>query len=403
MSEHARLSPSAAHRWLRCPGSVMFEQDQPDRPSKYADEGTVAHWVAQQALSKLMPCDSFTGMTVTSEDIPQLQHEILVDQEMASYVQVYCDAVFNRLQSGSFLLVEQKIQFGHLVGVDDQFGTADAVIHCGRVLEIHDLKYGKGVQVFAEENEQLMVYALGKLDELELAGYEIDKVVIGIHQPRLDHLDLWETTPARLREFELTLRAAVAETLQPDADLVPGPIQCKWCRAKAICPAIGAEVSKVTAADFEDLAFSDEPPEPTTNLVDSELATKMACVDWIEDWCKAVRAEVETRLLANRDVPGFKLVQGKRGARAWSDADAAEALLKGKFRLKTDEIYEHKLISPTKAEKVLKDSPRRWAQVEPLITQTDGKPSVAPISDKRPAYSVADQFQDLTEGGAPCA
>ena len=125
----------------------------------------------------------------------------------------------------------------------------------------------------------------------------------------------------------------------------------------------------------------------------------MAAVDLVEQWCKAVRAEVESRLLQGQEVPGYKLVQGKRGARAWTSAEEAEAILKS-MRLKQDEMYDLKLISPTTAEKVLKESPKRWNRIAPLISQSEGKPSVAPESDKRPALvlgAVEDDFEQVTD------
>jgi hypothetical protein len=136
------------------------------------------------------------------------------------------------------------------------------------------------------------------------------------------------------------------------------------------------------------------------HVSDVALSIKMAAVDLIEDWCKAVRAETERRLLAGESVPGWKLVQGKRGARAWSSPTDAEATLKS-MRLKQDEMYEFKLISPTSAEKLLaKDSPRRWSKLLDLIIQPEGKPHVAPESDKRPALVVtptADDFAVVTD------
>jgi hypothetical protein len=123
----------------------------------------------------------------------------------------------------------------------------------------------------------------------------------------------------------------------------------------------------------------------------------MAKVGLVEDWCRAVRAEVERRLLAGKDVEGFKLVTGKKGNRQWADGPTVENLFKS-FRLKQNEMYKFDLISPTAAEKLLKDNPKRWSKVQEHITQSDGKPSVAPASDKRPALdiqSVAEDFRDL--------
>ena len=132
---------------------------------------------------------------------------------------------------------------------------------------------------------------------------------------------------------------------------------------------------------------------------DNYLPIAMAKVGMVEDWCKAVRAEVERRLLAGQNVDGYKLVEGKRGPRKWSDADDIEQLFKS-FRLRQDEMYDFTLISPTKAEKVFKENPKRWAKVQERITQSTGKPSVAPATDKRQAIavqSVADDFRDLMQ------
>ena len=136
---------------------------------------------------------------------------------------------------------------------------------------------------------------------------------------------------------------------------------------------------------------------PPKDLEAEALGAAMAKVGMVEDWCKAVRAAVEGALIQGRPVPGFKLVQGRRGPRAWSDKAEAERLMKEKFRLKNEDMYEFKLFSPTKAEKVLGEQPKRWAQLEKLIVQSDGKPSVAPESDKRPALSMAPSADGMEE------
>lgn len=184
------------------------------------------------------------------------------------------------------------------------------------------------------------------------------------------------------------------------AYLNPGEKQCRFCKAKATCPALRAEVADIvheaaTLDDFADLV----PVTVDKETGDNYLSAAMAKVDLVEQWCKGVRAEVERRLLAGRTVDGYKLVEGKRGNRAWGDKEAVEKLLKG-FRLRQDEMYDFSLISPTKAEKLFKENPKRWEKVREHITQSPGKPSVAPATDKRPAMAVtpvADDFGDLFE------
>ena len=186
------------------------------------------------------------------------------------------------------------------------------------------------------------------------------------------------------------------------AYLNPGEKQCKFCKAKADCPALRAEITEVVggsaAASIDEFAeFMPETIDMQTG--DNYLPIAMSKVELVEQWCKAVRAEVERRLFAGQKVDGYKLVEGKRGSRKWADEKDAEALFKS-FRLRQDEMYDFSLISPTKAEKLFKENPKRWAKVQDLITQSAGKPSVAPATDKRQEIAVqpvADDFRDLVQ------
>ena len=156
-------------------------------------------------------------------------------------------------------------------------------------------------------------------------------------------------------------------------------------------PLTPGEFADLDVLAAEELQYADE----------AWLSAALGKIDLIEDWCKAVRAEAERRLLAGQPVPGWKLVQGKKGARQWADAKAAEDALKS-MRLKPDDMYEMKLISPTTAEKLYKAGtigPRQWPHLQGLITQSEGKPHVAPESDSRPALvvtPVVEEFADLT-------
>lgn len=184
------------------------------------------------------------------------------------------------------------------------------------------------------------------------------------------------------------------------AYLNPGEKQCRFCKAKSTCPALLAEVTNAvggepaTAEDFAQFV----PIDTTDGIGDNYLSLAMDKVGLVEDWCKAIRAEVERRLLRGDKVPGYKLVEGKQGIRRWVDADKAEAALKA-LKLKQDEIFERELISPTAAEKLLKKTPEKWDKLQGLISRNPGKPSVAPATDKRPELAVhtatADEFAAL--------
>jgi hypothetical protein len=400
---------------MPCPGSLALEQGLPDTSSAHADEGTAAHFLASECLIRGRECVDYVGyaIIVTEHDCFWEKGIVLgeaarfeVTDDMANDVQVYVDEI-RRAADGGHLAVEVRLEHSHVVGVENQFGTGDAVILKGNQLQVRDLKFGRGVKVEAENNEQLMLYALGALHEYELVA-DIDEVLLAIHQPRLDHLSEWTVSVAELRAFGERARQAAkmclvnitARAENPDValDLNPGPSQCRWCKAKATCPALRTEVIDA----FEAI------PEPDAAVPADALAEAMGKADLVEQWCKAVRAEVERRLLAGTPVAGYKLVQGKRGSRAWSDPVEAEVALKA-IRLKVEEMYDLKLISPTTAEKLAKRlddkgrpiiGPRQWPRLQGLITQSDGKPSVAPSTDPRPALEMApviDAFADLEE------
>lgn len=410
MSAHALFSPSAAHRWIPCPGSLLLEQGRPDTSSVHADWGTAAHELAAWCLENVADAAGWLGKYIEAGD-----REFVVDPEMVECVRTYVDAVRAMLNPGDELMVEQRVEFSRHVGVPDQFGTSDAVVVAdgGAELQVHDLKGGRGVRVDAVENPQLMLYALGALDLVEPLGVTPERVRLFIHQPRLDHVSEWVTTPADLAAFAARAAAAAARATvivergaPADGDLVPGEKQCRWCKAKATCPALAEKVQADVGADFEDLAVTKTRvtlfKEDAQFVKPERIGAYLASVDLIEDWCKAVRAEAFTRLRAGQPVPGFKLVAGRRGARAWSDPAAAEKLLRETFRLPIEQAYDLKLISPTSAEKLAKAGdigPRQWPKVQALITQPDGQPSVAPESDKRPALVVtatADEFDAVS-------
>lgn len=376
---------------MRCAGSLAMEDGIPESSSEFADEGTAAHELASMALTYDLDANAYLGRVIVVND-----HEFIVDQDMADNVQIYLDNVRSYVQGGQ-LMVEQRVEFSHVVNYPDQGGTSDAIIITadGDEIQVHDLKYGRGVRVDAQDNEQLRLYALGALNEYGMVG-DFKRVRMVIHQPRLNHLSEEVLTIDEIVQFaeHAGERAFIAIKVlnhkdEVDLHLEPGDKQCQWCKAKANCPKLAKHVEEVVGADFGYIT-SDNADIDKLIENDVPLSDKMLAVDLIESWCKAVRAEVERRLFDGVPVPGYKLVEGKRGNRKWGNPSEVEAAMKS-MRLKIEEMYDFTLISPTTAEKLHKAGTigkRQWPRLQELITQSEGKPSVAPETDKRPALVI---------------
>jgi len=410
---HASLSPSGASRWMACPGSVVLEEPFPDEDSVFAAEGTAAHIIASRCLVEHTSARAYLGETLKISD----RWSFVVDTPLAGYVDDYVKLV-REMAEGKTLLVEQRVPIGHITGEPGAGGTSDAIIidAKNRHITVIDLKYGVGVAVGAQENPQLQLYALGAIRLCETLA-EFDSASMVIHQPRLNSVSQWEDVPvSELERFAEAVAAAgdtTREAQRRHADagvdtadwaaayLHPDEKACKWCKAKATCPALTDLVIETTgaatAADFADFV----PEKPGKQTGDNYLAIAMGKVALVEQWCKAVRAEVERRLVAGEKLDGWKLVEGKQGNRVWTSEPEAEQVLK-KLRLKTDEMWERKLITPTGAEKLLKkDRPKQWTALQDIITRAAGKLSVAPATDPRPALvpaiATAEDFSALSK------
>lgn len=418
---HSEWSASGFKKIMLCPGSKVLEAGKPDSSSIYAAEGTAAHELLEMCLTSDRPASAFEGRIIEVVESDRT-YQIEVDADMVDHIQSVIDLVKQYQGDDGVLMVEQKLYYADYLGVPREtgWGTGDIVIARGNQLIVGDLKYGRGVEVDVTENPQLMLYGLGGLDKLNGIAGDFEKVTLVIFQPRISRKPSeWDTTVEDLEKWgRSTARSAVNTAKHAvtyadisnandweDTFLRPGEEQCRFCRGKAECPKLREEVAltvsgaieaPMTPDEFEDLTII-EPGESTS---DEYLSLAMAKTKLIEEWISAVRAEVERRLLAGKSVPGYKLVQGKQGNRAWTSKAEAEEVLKG-MRLKLEEMYDRTVISPTTAEKLLaKDSPRRWAKLQAYITRSEGQPSVAPVSDKRAALEikpVADEFDVVAE------
>ena len=405
MAEHARIfGASGFERLMLCPGSAVLAADAPRKSSQYSAEGTAIHAASADVLNGgTWPLQ---GYKVSADGF-----DFTWDADMESVGQAYVDYVQGL--DGDFLMVEQRVQFGQAVGVDDPedgFGTADAIVGKGSELIVIDLKCGRGVAVQAEDNPQLMLYAIGALAECDGVAGDFDTVRLVIVQPRNGGVSEYVLTVGELGEWARSVALPAAQRVAAAVDRAPvmgdggfalsylNPTEkgCKFCAAKATCPALRDEVALTVGASepaSPDEFLTDMQPTGTGAYEASDwLAACLSKVDLIEDWCKAVRAEAERRLCEGQEVPGYKLVAGKKGARAWADEAQAEEVLRKQMRLPIEKAYNLKLITPPQAEKLAKAGdigPRQWPKLQALITQGEGKPHVAPESDPRPAITVA--------------
>jgi hypothetical protein len=379
---HAKLSPSSAHRWLNCAASVAKQDGAPDESSEFADEGTAAHTLASIRLTE--GDVRVDVIAVTNED-GTTRRTFDVTEEMESYVGVYVNAIRDRIVDDAQLFVEQKLNTGI---VSKKYGpitgTGDAVIMIPsrRRLEIHDLKYGRGVKVFAKDNPQLFLYGIGGEHDLSWLS-DIDEVLVAIHQPRLDHYDEHVYTIDELRYFGNEVCKQVEDLDRGGHAEVPGS-HCKFCPRAAICKTLEKNATDVALGDFKDIS----------DLTEHGIAQAMDKVELVELWCAAVRAEARRLLDAGTRVPGWMLAEGRQGNRKW--ADESKAL----YALQQAGVHAHKpptLISPADAEKKLaKKHPGVWGTLQSYIVR--GAPSIQMVREgsKEPlASSVTNDFKEI--------
>jgi hypothetical protein len=370
MGAHAILAPSKAHRWVVCPGCIAFCADYPEeQDQEAADNGTLAHEMGSALLQ--------------GGCLPQGH-----DKEMYSYVKVYVEDIFRRA-TGKILMVEQRVYIEPFTSEKDGFGTSDAILFDPEtgILEVRDLKYGM-IVVYAEENEQLMLYALGAKHLLETVGYEVKRVILAIHQPRRDHYDEWEVSVDRLLEFGSYAygRGTIALSAFAGEELHPSIKACEYCPGRQDCPAFTKYVHKVTYEEFSDAG---DGKLAVSRPIEGEVTP--AELDMVEAWVKAKRAWIFEQLQAGTKFVSWKMVEGRGGNRKFTDETVVEALLK-QMRFKASEIKETTLKPLTELEKMV--GKERWKQFLPFITQKPGQPQMAPMSDKRPELNskIADEF-----------
>lgn len=377
MSDHARLSCSAAHRWTACPGSPALEAQFPRSESVYAAEGTTAHALLETALllgePQALKCLALVpGAT----------------EEMAETLQPVIDWVLTRLAEGGELFLERKVDPGQALGRGDLWGTADILIfeRDRQHLLVCDLKFGAGFAVEVEDNPQLRLYGLGAV---ALADYPVERVTLAVLQPRAPHADgpvrLVELTRAELDAFAAEIGAAAAQTDADDAPLVAGE-HCRFCRAAGGCSAL-ADYSLAIAR--EAFRAVDAPLTP------ERIGYLLGEADTVRGWLKALEDHALTLARTGTEIPGWKLAN-RRGNRAWIDADAALPRLAETYGVDPDLLAPRKLGTPAHVERVVKAETKHKADLSAYTRVPELPPRLVP--EKAPGGDVFADAEALFAG-----
>jgi hypothetical protein len=351
---------STAKRVISCPGSVALVNKMPPKPSsEHADRGTMLHDVISEILGKDLPWDQFIGTVYEGQVLTQelFDEKIVVALELLDQVDPDKNMEYE---------VETRVGFGDLLpGV---FGSTDLVGRIGSRAIVLDWKFGDGVVVDADENDQLMFYAAAcmRTESAQWAFAGATEVECIIIQPPM--IKRWVTTKERIKQFEQTLVQAVKESQYPDAVLHSGD-HCRWCAAKPVCPQMTGAVDRALQVQLKEID------------VDT-LGRYLKNADLLEDWIKDLRGLALQLLEKDLPVPGYKLV-AKRGTRQWANETKALEALHDLGVPRAELLKPEELLSPAQAEKVLKK--RKMALPDDLVVSVSSGTTLASEDDPRPA------------------
>ena len=370
--KHAFLSASASHRWLECPHSAKLCAEQDDRTSPYAKQETDAHALCEYKVLKALGRPA-------KDPTEELD---FFDTEMANCTDEYCNYVMEQLQeAGQYckdpeVLVEQRLDFSRWV--PNGFGTGDCLIVADKILHIIDFKYGLGILVDAENNPQMMCYALGAL-EIYDGIYDIESVKMTIFQPRRENISTYEMAKEGLLRWAETILKPTAELAYVgDGEFKAGD-HCQFCKAKATCRKRAEYNLEMAKYDFEMPA----------NLDETEIAAILPRIGDLVAWACDIKEYALQQAMSGTEYPGFKVVEG-RSVRKYTDEAAVAATV-------TDagyDPYEKKVLGITAMTSLL--GKKRFEELlGGMIMKPPGKPTLVPESDKRPAINTAkDDFKD---------
>lgn len=383
MKAHALLSASSAHRWLACTAAPGLERVSPqETPSIHAQEGTLAHEISELKLRKAYIEPSMTTRKFNSEMKKLKAHE-LYQPEMDGYTDAYVDyiaGVIHSYDSPPHIAVEKRLDYSNIA--PGGFGTGDCIIIGGGVMHVIDFKYGKGVQVSAKSNPQLMLYGIGALNAYDFL-YGVQNVKLHVVQPRVpDTYSVWGCSVQELYSWgENEVKPRALEAHEGRGNYCVGE-HCRFCRAKGVCRAYGEYNLKLAN-------YKKSPPQTFSNWEIGEILTQ---AQELSTWVKAIEDYALAETLAGREIPGWKAVEG-RSKREFFNSDAAfETVIAS--GIDPAMLYERKPLSLAGVEKLL-GKPKFQELLANHVNFPPGKPTLVSESDKREPYKQPSAEEDF--------
>lgn len=370
---HALLSASSAHRWLECPPSAVANEAYPNQDTSFTQEGTLAHEVAE-AVARARVIEGRQ-----EPDVLELPEGFT--KEMTECAREYADYIEEHKKSNdAIVLLEQRVDFSPWV--PEGFGTCDCIIIQDETLIIIDYKYGQGVAVSATDNPQMKLYALGALNDYGIA-LDVKKVELHIFQPRMNNVSTDTLTVEELTEWaEKTVKPTAEKAIQGKGKYAPGE-HCRFCQHGGKCRAL----TKMCTEYLDTHGLRVALPV----LAPYEVADVLRMEPMVTLWLKKVKEQALTTLMNGEELPGYKLVEGKLGNRKWKDEGEVAATLAPLYS--KEEYTETRLLSPSQMDKAI--GKKKVAELlEGLIERAPGAPTIAPITDKRPAYDRLAEAQN---------
>jgi len=378
------FSPSSAARVLQCPPSLMLDKKFPDKGSEFAAEGTYAHAMAEHILRRYLAGES------DPDNLDGFDKNEWYSEAMVDYVHTYTDICIEKIvaarvaDSEAVCLPEQKLVFNEVV--PGGFGTGDMVIISDKMLEVIDLKYGKGVRVEVEGNPQLQLYALGAIETFG-SIYDFNEVKMTIIQPRNGGVSEQVMTVAALQEWGKSIKPIIAQALKGEGEFKAGD-HCRFCKAAPRCKALADYNLELARLEFKDVDL----------LTDEEIADVLGRVDQLKNYADMIAKYALTEAVAGRhEWPGYKLVEG-RSRRVYTDIKAITKVLTAAGYKKAQIMKPAELIGVTDMTKLL--TKKKFEELlGEYMEKPKGKPTLAPVTDKRPVFVPDEEFTDLDEKG----